>query len=100
MKDLYLLILKEYKKEIVIGLLILTIIGVGIQYQMNVLTLSSVLTIFVSFFFCLYAWLNGTFTFAFPIDQRSSEGEIIRRWLMIVIGFMVHLFAIFEPVYQ
>lgn len=99
MKTLYLLILRKYKIWIVIGYTIVTFVGLYIQSLMSLITIDTTLGVFLSFFLCMYAWFNGTFTFVFAIEENSSHGEVIRRWLVIVLSFMLHVYMIFAPIF-
>ena len=89
--------LKKYKKETFVIIFAFTLIGFFIQYMVNAFTWSSFSSVLMSFLFCLYAWFNGTFTAALPIDEESSNGEVIRRGVMIATGVIVHLYMIFSP---
>ena len=51
MKELYLLLLKKYKLWIIIIYIFFSLIGIYLQYVMNVLSLSSILVIILAHFF-------------------------------------------------
>lgn len=77
----------------------LTLIGIYIQYLMNVLNFNSILAIAMSYFFCMYSWLNGTFSYVFPINESSDNGEVIRRWWVIVMSSLLFLYTIVSPIF-
>lgn len=99
MKDLYLLIFRGHKKAIILFFSVSTLVGIYIQYQENIFDFASFLSIGLSYFYCLYTWFNGTFTFAAPVNENSNDSDIIWRWLMIAISFLLFLYAIFEPLF-
>lgn len=99
MKDLYLLIFRGHKKAIILFFSVFTLVGIYIQYLENIFDFTSFLPIGLSYFYCLYTWFNGTFTFASPVNENSSDSDVIWRWLMITISFLLFLYAIFEPLF-
>ncbi len=91
MKDTYLLIYTKYKFQIFLIYTLISAFGLFLQYIKEVLSISSVLVVFSSTFFCLYAWFNGTFTFVFAIDVNSSTGEVYRRWCVILFSSLFYM---------
>ncbi|HFF5223759.1 hypothetical protein, partial [Acinetobacter baumannii] len=76
---------------------LISTLGIFVQYIKEVLSISSVLVIFSSTFFCLYAWFNGTFTFVFAIDVNSSTGEVYRRWCVILFSSLFYVYTLIDP---
>ncbi|ARG40215.1 TPA: hypothetical protein JI054_11040 [Acinetobacter baumannii] len=97
MKDTYLLIYTRYKFLIFSVYTLISTLGIFVQYIKEVLSISSVLVIFSSTFFCLYAWFNGTFTFVFAIDVNSSTGEVYRRWCVILFSSLFYVYTLIDP---
>ncbi|OTN29427.1 hypothetical protein B9Y13_12120 [Acinetobacter baumannii] len=97
MKDTYLLIYTRYKFLIFSVYALISAFGIFVQYIKEVLSISFVLVIFSSTFFCLYAWLNGTFTFVFAIDVNSSTGEVYRRWCVILFSSLFYVYTLIDP---
>lgn len=97
MKDTYLLIYTRYKFLIFSVYTLISTLGIFVQYIKEVLSISSVLVIFSSTFFCLYAWFNGTFTFVFAIDVNSSTGEVYRRWCVILFSSLFSVYTLIDP---
>ncbi|ENV04639.1 hypothetical protein F968_00207 [Acinetobacter sp. NIPH 817] len=91
MKETYLLIYTKYKFPIFLIYTLISAFGLFLQYIKEVLSISSVLVVFSSTFFCLYAWFNGTFTFVFAIDVNSSTGEVYRRWCVILFSSLFYM---------
>lgn len=100
MKKIYLLMLKEHKKKIILFFSLLTLLGISIQFLTNFLNLASLVTILLAYIYCLYTWMNGTFTFADPIDDNSNNSDVFWRWIMIFISFSLFFYAILAPIYQ
>ncbi|MDP7911656.1 hypothetical protein, partial [Acinetobacter baumannii] len=96
-KDTYLLIYTRYKFLIFSVYTLISTLGIFVQYIKEVLSISSVLVIFSSTFFCLYAWFNGTFTFVFAIDVNSSTGEVYRRWCVILFSSLFYVYTLIDP---
>jgi len=99
-KETYLLIYTRYKFLIFCIYTLISVFGIFVQYIKEVLSISSVLVIFASTFFCLYAWFNGTFTFVFAIDGNSSTGEVYRRWCVIIFSSLFYLYTLIDPFYN
>jgi len=97
MKEFYLLIYTKYKLLIFLVYTLISALGLFLQYIKEVLSISSVLVIFASTFFCLYAWFNGTFTFVFAIDGNSSTGEVYRRWCVIFFSSLFYIYTLIDP---
>lgn len=97
MKETYLLIYTRYKFLIFLLYTLISALGLFLQYINEVLSISSVLVIFSSTFFCLYAWFNGTFTFVFAIDVNSSTGEVYRRWCVILFSSLFYVYTFIDP---
>lgn len=97
MKDTYLLIYTRYKFLIFSVYTLISTLGIFVQYIKEVLSISSVLVIFSSTFFCLYAWFNGTFTFVFAIEVNSSTGEVYRRWCVILFSSLFYVYTLIDP---
>lgn len=76
------------------------LMGIYVQYLMNVLNLSSILAMALSYFFCLYSWFNGTFTYVLAISENSDNGEVIRRWWVIIMSSLLYLYMIVSPIFQ
>lgn len=96
MKELYLLLLNKYKKEIILFLSIFTLIGIGVQYYTGDLNASSILAISISYLYCLYSWLNGNFTFASPVNISSNTNDVFWRWFMIGMSFLLHIYMMYD----
>lgn len=97
MKETYLLIYTRYKFLIFLVYTLISAFGLFLQYINEVLSISSILSIFLSTFFCLYAWFNGTFTFVFAIDVNSSTGEVYRRWCVIIFSSLFYVYTLIAP---
>lgn len=97
MKETYLLIYKKYKLLIFFIYTLISSLGLFIQYIKEVLSITSILVVFSSTFFCLYAWFNGTFTFVFAIDGNSSTGEVYRRWCVIIFSSLFYVYTLIDP---
>ncbi|GAA5587780.1 hypothetical protein Acal01_02959 [Acinetobacter calcoaceticus] len=97
MKETYLLIYTRYKFLIFLVYTLISAFGLFLQYINEVLSISSILSIFLSTFFCLYAWFNGTFTFVFAIDINSSTGEVYRRWCVIIFSSLFYVYTLIDP---
>lgn len=97
MKETYLLIYTRYKFLIFLVYTLISAFGLFLQYINEVLSISSVLVIFSSTFFCLYAWFNGTFTFVFAMDVNSSTGEVYRRWCVILFSSLFYVYTLIDP---
>lgn len=97
MKETYLLIYTRYKFLIFLVYTLISAFGLFLQYINEVLSISSILSIFLSTFFCLYAWFNGTFTFVFAIDVNSSTGEVYRRWCVIIFSSSFYVYTLIDP---
>ena len=97
MKETYLLIYTRYKFLIFWMYTLISAFGLFLQYINEVLSISSVLVIVSSTFFCLYAWFNGTFTFVFAIDVNSSTGEVYRRWCVILFSSLFYIYTLIDP---
>ncbi len=97
MKETYLLIYTRYKFLIFSVYTLISAFGLFLQYIKEVLSISSVLVVFASTFFCLYAWFNGTFTFVFAIDVNSSTGEVYRRWCVIIFSSLFYVYTLIDP---
>lgn len=97
MKETYLLIYKKYKLLIFFIYTLISALGLFIQYIKEVLSITSILVVFSSTFFCLYAWFNGTFTFVFAIDGNSSTGEVYRRWCVIIFSSLFYVYTLIDP---
>lgn len=97
MKETYLLIYTKYKLLIFFIYTLISAFGIFVQYIKEVLSISSVLVIFASTFFCLYAWFNRTFTFVFSIDVNSSTGEVYRRWCVIIFSSLFYVYTLIDP---
>lgn len=97
MKETYLLIYTRYKFLIFLVYTLISAFGLFLQYINEVLSISSILSIFLSTFFCLYAWFNGTFTFVFAIDVNSSTGEVYRRWCVIIFSSLFYVYTLIDP---
>ena len=97
MKELYLLILHKYKIWIIMGYFSFFLMGIYIQYFMNVLSLSSILAMALSYVFCLYSWFNGPFTYVLAISENSDNGEVLRRWFVIIMSSLCHVYMMVEP---
>lgn len=100
MKETYLLIYTKYKLLILFIYTLISAFGIFVQYIKEVLSISSVLVIFASTFFCLYAWFNGTFTFVFSIDVNSSTGEVYRRWWVIFFSSLFYVYTLINPFFN
>jgi hypothetical protein len=96
-KETYLLIYTRYKFLIFLVYTLISAFGLFLQYINEVLSISSILSIFLSTFFCLYAWFNGTFTFVFAIDINSSTGEVYRRWCVIIFSSLFYVYTLIDP---
>jgi hypothetical protein len=96
-KETYLLIYTRYKFLIFLVYTLISAFGLFLQYINEVLSISSILSIFLSTFFCLYAWFNGTFTFVFAIDVNSSTGEVYRRWCVIIFSSLFYVYTLIAP---
>jgi len=96
-KETYLLIYTRYKLLIFTVYTLISAFGLFLQYINEVLSISSVLVIVSSTFFCLYAWFNGTFTFVFAIDVNSSTGEVYRRWWVILFSSLFYVYTLIDP---
>jgi len=96
-KETYLLIYTRYKFLIFLVYTLISAFGLFLQYINEVLSISSILSIFLSTFFCLYAWFNGTFTFVFAIDVNSSTGEVYRRWCVIIFSSLFYVYTLIDP---
>lgn len=97
MKETYLLIYTRYKFLIFSVYTLISAFGLFLQYINEVLSVSFSLSIFLSTFFCLYAWFNGTFTFVFAIDVNSSTGEVYRRWCVIIFSSLFYVYTLIDP---
>lgn len=97
MKETYLLIYTRYKFLIFLVYTLISAFGLFLQYINEVLSISSSLSIFLSTFFCLYTWFNGTFTFVFAIDVNSSTGEVYRRWCVILFSSLFYVYTLIDP---
>ncbi len=97
MKETYLLIYTKYKLLIFFIYTLISALGLFIQYIKEVLSITSILVVFSSKFFCLYAWFNGTFTFVFAIDGNSSTGEVYRRWCVIIFSSLFYVYTLIDP---
>lgn len=97
MKETYLLIYTRYKFLIFSVYTLISAFGLFFQYINEVLSISSCLSIFLSTFFCLYAWFNRTFTFVFAIDVNSSTGEVYRRWCVIIFCSLFYVYTLIDP---
>lgn len=97
MKETYLLIYTRYKFLIFLVYTLISALGLFLQYINKVLSITSVLVVFSSTFFCLYAWFNGTFTFVFAIDVYSSTGEVYRRWCVILFSSLFYVYTLIDP---
>jgi len=93
-KDTYLLIYTRYKFLIFSVYTLISTLGLFMQYTKEVLSITSILVVFASIFFCLYAWFNGTFTFVFAIDGNSSTGEVYRRWCLIIFSSLFYVYTL------
>ncbi|AQZ82970.1 hypothetical protein BUM88_15905 [Acinetobacter calcoaceticus] len=100
MKETYLLIYTRYKFLIFLVYTLISAFGLFLQYINEVLSISSILSIFLSTFFCLYAWFNGTFTFVFAIDGNSSTGEVYRRWCVIIFSSLFYVYTLIDPFFN
>ncbi|WP_151769091.1 hypothetical protein [Acinetobacter colistiniresistens] len=100
MKELYLRILNQHKKKMIFFFSLLFLLGGGVQFQTNYSNLASLFTIFLACIYCLYAWLNGTFTFAAPLDENSSGSDVFWRWVMIFMSFLLFIYAFLAPIYK
>lgn len=96
MKETYLLIYTKYKLLIFFIYTLISALGLFIQYIKEVLSITSILVVFSSTFFCLYAWFNGTFTFVFAIDGNSSTGEVYRRWCVILFSSLFYVYTLID----
>lgn len=97
MKETYLLIYTKYKLLIFFIYTLISALGLFIQYIKEVLSITSILVVFSSIFFCLYAWFNGTFTFVFAIDGNNSTGEVYRRWCVIIFSSLFYVYTLIDP---
>lgn len=97
MKETYLLIYTKYKLLIFFIYTLISALGLFIQYIKEVLSITSILVVFSSTFYCLYAWFNGTFTFVFAIDGNSSTGEVYRRWCVIIFSSLFYVYTLIDP---
>lgn len=97
MKETYLLIYTRYKFLIFLVYILISAFGLFLQYINEVLSIPSILSIFLSTFFFLYAWFNGTFIFVFAIDVNSSTGEVYRRWCVIIFSSLFYVYTLIDP---
>lgn len=99
-KELYLLILNNHKRKIYLFFSLLSLFGIAIQFYANSLNMASLLTICLAYIYCMYVWMNGTFTFAAPLDERSNSSDVFWRWIMILISFLLLIYAVLAPIYS
>ena len=97
MKEFYLLLMRKYKKIIVTIIILVTLIGFILQSMLDVLEVKMFLITLLSIYACICTWCNGILAESLPINELSTNIEVISRWVMITTGTLVHLWILVVP---
>lgn len=97
MKEFYLLLMYKYKRIIVTIIILVTLIGFILQGILGGLEVEMFFTTLFSVYVCIYTWCNGILAETLPINELSTNGEVISRWIMITTGTLVHLWLLVVP---
>lgn len=97
MKEFYLLLMQKYKKIILTIIILVTLIGFILQFMFGVLEVKMFLTTLLSTYACIFTWCNGVLAETLPIDELSTNADVISRWVMITTGTLVHLWLLVVP---
>lgn len=97
MKEFYLLLIHKYKKIIVTIIILVTLIGFILQGIFGVLEVGMFFMTLFSVYVCIYTWCNGMLAETLPINELSTNGEVISRWIMITTGTLIHLWVLVVP---
>ncbi|WP_140404384.1 hypothetical protein [Acinetobacter populi] len=100
MKDLYLLILKEYKKWVITVILAITIFGVGLQIWFGVLSIAMVFLTTLNLYICIDTWCNGMYPYLEPINEQSNKFDVFARWLTILGLSVFHIWVLVIPFFE
>lgn len=100
MKEFYLFLLRKYKKMIVITIVIVTLVGFVLQNIWGVLDFKIFFTILLTAYVCIYTWCNGLLAETLPINELSTNNEVISRWLMIFTSTLAHLYLLIVPIFK
>lgn len=80
--------------------MIVTLMGFVLQGKLGVLDFKLFLTILLTTYYCIYTWCNGLLAETLPINELSSESEVISRWIMIFTSTLLHLYMLIAPILE
>lgn len=100
MKALYFFLVHKHKKIIVTTIVIVTLVGFVLQGKLGVLDFKLFLTTLLTTYYCIYTWCNGLLAETLPINESSSESEVISRWIMIFTSTLLHLYMLIVPILE
>ena len=85
---------------IVITIVIVTLVGFVLQNIWGVLDFKIFFTILLTAYVCIYTWCNGLLAETLPINELSTNNEVISRWLMIFTSTLAHLYLLSVPIFE